>query len=459
MLHHLTTRAARATRRLRPALAAVLLGAASLAGAGCNDFLTGGDLSSDPNRPLNATSRQLFAGAQTLTWEITLGALNRYAGLYTQQFTGEGIQYRPIYEYERDEALTAGTYAGLYTGGGLVDLRRLQAQTAAARDTVFVGIAQVQEALLVGTGADVFGDVAYDGVFTGQANLPLTPQLAVYDSVQALLSRALVNLRAAGPTNAGPGDADLAYGGDPARWAALAHTLKARFYLHTAEVRPAAYAQALAEARQGITTAAGNYVAPFTGNAGEQNIFYQFQTVRAGYYIPAAPFVTLLAQRGDPRRADYFNAAATNLSAARLSPGYTQPIVTADENLLIWAEAAQRTGDDAEARTQLNGERALAGLGPVAGSPAGDALLAEILTEKYVSDFGSVEAWNDYKRTCFPNLTPTVAGQKIPPRLYYDQPERLTNTSIPEPNQQPFRNANDPANRTSDGTGQACLGQ
>lgn len=444
----------RTIRGFAPALA--LLGVA----AACRDFLTGGDLSNDPNRPLAATAQQLFVGVQSNLWALLLSAPNRYAGLWTQQFLGGGIQYQPLYNYERDETTTNGLYTGLYVTGGLVDVRRLEAQTTAAHDSVFLGVAQIQEALLVGTGADLFGDIAYKGALTGQQNVPLTPQLEVYDSVQVLLSRAVVNLQAKGPTNTGPGAADLSYGGDPARWTRLAHTLEARFYLHTAEVRPGAYAQALAEARQGITSARDNFAATFSGAANEQNFFYQFQTgPRAGYYTPNPQFVALLKARSDPRLADYFNPTQTDLSAARLSPSYTQPLVTANENLLIWAEAAQRTGQEADARAQLNAERAIAGLGPVAAGLAGNALLVEILTEKYVSDFGSLEVWNDYKRTCFPNLTPTVAGEKIPPRLYYDQAERLTNTTIPDPNHQPFRNANDPANATADGTGEACKAQ
>ena len=444
----------RILRRLAPALALVGLGA-----AGCRDFLTGGDLSNDPNRPLAATSQQLFVGVQSGLWALLLSAPNRYAGLWTQQFLGGGIQYQPLYEYQRDETTTNGLYQGLYVSGGLVDVRRLEAQAAQSNDSLFLGIARVQEALLVGTGADIFGDIAYKGALTGEANVPLTPQLEVYDSVQVLLSQAIVNMAASGPTNTGPGEADLSYGGDAAQWTRLAHTLKARYFFHTAEVRPAAYAQALTEARLGITSAGDNFVAAFSGGANEQNFFYQFQQVRSGYYIPNPSFVTLLKQRNDPRLSDYFNANQTNLSAARLSPSYTQPLVTANENLLIRAEAAQRTGAEPEARTQLNAERAIAGLGAVSATLSGGPLLTEILTEKYISDFGSIEVWNDYKRTCFPNLTPTVAGEKIPPRLYYDQAERLTNTAIPEPNAQPFRNANDPANRTVDGTGAACLGQ
>ena len=89
----------------------------------------------------------------------------------------------------------------------------------------------------------------------------------------------------------------------------------------------------------------------------------------------------------------------------------------------------------------------------------GQPLLAEILTEKYISDFQSIEAWNDYKRTCSPNLVPLVAGKKIPARFFDDASERQTDSSVPRPTQQPTRNANDPANAVSDATGAACLGQ
>ena len=81
------------------------------------------------------------------------------------------------------------------------------------------------------------------------------------------------------------------------------------------------------------------------------------------------------------------------------------------------------------------------------------------MEEKYIALFQNIEVWNDYKRTCFPNLAPTVASLKIPARLPYDTNERQTNTNIPPAEDQPTRNDNDPANATSDGTGQACRGQ
>ena len=454
----------RLTRTLRALAAAVTAAAAAALAAGCHDYLTGGELSNDPNRPSAATNRQLFVGVQTNLWATLASDPARVAGMLVQQFEGTNGQYVSIYHYGITEQQTNGFNAGVYVAGGLRDLRLLQDGARAQGDTLFLGVAQVQEALLVGTAADLFGDVVYSQALAGTPNPPLDPQLDVYDAVQALLSAAITNLSSFGgaATNLGPGSADLSYGGDPAKWVALAHTLKARYFLHTAEVRgAAAYASALAEARLGIQAPAGDFDAVFSGNAGEENFFKQFDVdQRPGYLTPNTQFVALLEGRSDPRLADYFNPHQTDLSNARLAANFPQPLVTAQENLLVWAEAAQRGGNDGAARAQLDAERALTpGLAPLPSDLAGRDLLREILAEKYVALFQNVEVWSDYRRTCFPNLTPVVAGQKIPARLLYDTNERQTNTSIPPAQSQPTRNANDPANRTSDGTGEACLGQ
>jgi len=310
----------------------------------------------------------------------------------------------------------------------------------------------------------MFGDLTYSHALKNELNPPLDKQLDIYDSVQVVLDAAISNLSKTGPTNFGAGDADLAYGGDPAQWIKLAHTLKARFLMHTAEVRPNVYAQVLSNSNQGLTTLADNFNAVFTGDANQQNFWYQFDVVqRPGYLVPDPQFVNLLTTRNDPRLHEYFNADLSDLADSLIAPNHTQPLVTANENILLGAEAAERTGDNATALAKLNAARALAGLPPESGI-AGQALLNEILIEEYIADFQNIEAWNLYKRTCTPNLTPTnpsaaVTGGKIPARFPYDAAERNTNTNIPPLGSQPKRNANDPPNTKSDGTGAACLGQ
>jgi hypothetical protein len=154
-----------------------------------------------------------------------------------------------------------------------------------------------------------------------------------------------------------------------------------------------------------------------------------------------------------------FDRIADSLRA----PDHTQPLVTANENLLLAAEAAERTGADGDALTRLNEARDLAGL-PAESGLTGRPLLNEILIEQYIADFQNIEAWNLYKRTCTPNIRPTnpsaaVTGGKVPARFPYDAAERNTNTNIPQLGSQPKRNAVNPVKTTSDGTGAACLGQ
>lgn len=435
--------------------------AAALMVTGCkSDFLTGGELSTDPNRPSTATTNQLFAGAEAAIWALLGSDPARVTGMWSRQFAGGQNQYQSIWNYVYDEGVQSGYTSGLYAAGGLVDIVHAQQVSAEEQNFALLGILQVQEGITMGTGADLFGNLVYKEALSGNVNPILDDQLTVYDSVQKVLSAAIVNMASTAATSSPPAAADLVYAGDMAAWTALAHTLKARFYLHTAEVRPGAYAQALAEAEQGIASDGGNYFGAFTANAAEQNFYYQFEipAARAGYLIPDPQFVALLASRSDPRRAEYFNAGATRLSGARLAPDFQQPFVTYDENTLIWAEAAYRTGDQVTALAKLNEERANHGLSSEV--VAGQALLNEILLEKYIADFQlGHEAWNDYKRTCTPNFPPTQAGKKMPGRMYYDANERLTNTNIP-PAGEGFngsRNPNDPANAVSDGTGQPCL--
>jgi hypothetical protein len=452
-------------RRLAPVAALALLGM-----AGCGDFLTSGETQIDPNRPTEASNRLLFTGIQSNIWSELGSDPVRVTGIWAGQFNGMQGQYFTVNNYGVSEQTTNGFHSALYAGGGLVDIRRLQAAAIAQTDTLMLGIARVQEAILISTGADLFGDLVYSHALTGEANPPLDKQMDIYDALtEDLLAKAITNLSVTkGGTNVGPGASDLAYGGSPARWLRLAHTIRARIYMHEGEVRGAtAYAKALAEARLGITSNADDFIAPYSGESlSEANFFFQFDQVnRFGYMVPNPSFVDTLTNRNDPRFDDYVVEDASLcgadfcLSEARDAPDFTQPLITANQNLLVWAEAAYRTGSILEAQTQYNAERTMAGATANGLTLVGNPLLAAILGEKYVVNFQTIEAWNDYKRTCYPNITPNVAGLKIPARLPYDAGERQTNTSIPPAQDQPTRNQNDPANAVSDGLGTTCLGQ
>ena len=71
-----------------------------------------------------------------------------------------------------------------------------------------LGIAQILEGMVIGLGADYFGDLVYKGALQG-GDPTLTKQLEVYDSLQVVLGAGITNLTITAATNAGPGPADL----------------------------------------------------------------------------------------------------------------------------------------------------------------------------------------------------------------------------------------------------------
>lgn len=468
-------------RSLRIALA---LASLTVGVAGCNPFLTGEGLNDDPNNPTTATRQTLFMGVQATTFGQQESSVALTVCMWMQQCTGNGGRFVEQFgKYVVDEGSHSFDFNSVYTGGGLIDIRAIEASAAAAPDSIFLGVAQIYEALVIGTAADLWGDIPYTQALQ-VATPTLDNQFAVYDSVQVLLSRAIVNLGGNGP---GPLDRDLVFGGDAAKWTAVAHTMKARYFLHTVEAAGAGllgartpaqvYADAIAEATLGITdpTGASDFRA-FHGQAtSERNVWFQFSQTTFGIDLVAGKFlVDLMNARGDTLRLpQYFGLDAAGgyggddvnigplnqdsvsaVDGTRNAPDFRQPFVSYAENELILAESYNKTANDALAITHLNNERATAGLGTTGG--AGAALLDSIMTEKYVALFQNIEVWSDYRRNCLPVLTPylianganPVYNDKIPGRLYYGSNERNTNPNIPAPSAQlatnGFRNRNDP---------------
>jgi hypothetical protein len=395
--------------------------------------------------------------------------------MFTQQISGTNNQQQTWgsqYAYAEQDMNTFWNQT--YTGGGLIDLRALQAQAREASDQRLLGIALVMEALRMGTHTSIWGDVPYSEAASANPAPAFDPQQQVYATVQAKLDTAITALTAAG-TSLAALPTDVVYNGNVGRWIRAANTLKARFHLHTAERLGApAYQAALAAAQNGINEAPTNAAnaidgqgpgdfRSFRGNTVnvDANLWAQFLANRTDL-TANQQFIDLLNQRNDPRLARYFalppgttgalrganqfganSAGAAVVSAPRTNLDFRQPIVTWTENQLILAEARFRTGDAAGALTNVNNVRTLVGLPALAS-----VTLQDIAAEKYVSMFQNIEAWNDWKRLCFPTLTPggpnNTSAAAIPGRLIYPFSEQNANANTPDLSDQPARNWNDP---------------
>lgn len=424
--------------------------------AGCSDWLSGPQLTQNPNAPTTAGRDQLLTAIGAGQTVFLTGDLARVFSTWMQQMAGTDRQFIPISLYNYPEDQFSPDWTEVYDAGGLIDERALEKDALAAGDTAYAGIGMVWEALTMGTASDIWGDIPYSQAVSTVLTPQLDPQQTVFAEVQAKLDTALAYLACTSSTCKGPAaTVDLWFGDTLSNWTELAHTLKARFYLHTATRDPSAYALALAQADSGISTPAHDFISWQSADPNEWNLWYQFMVIDRSGYISAGKFlVDLLKSTNDPRLGMYFSSSNgqvtgappgggsgtfSTLSATRLDPAFRQPMVTFAETQLIKAEAALATGQQSMADVAFNAERASQGVPAKSG-----VTLSDIITEKYIALFQQIEPWNDYKRTCLPAIVPAQPSG-VPGRLLYPSAtERNANPNIPAPAQQPPRNWDQP---------------
>jgi hypothetical protein len=437
---------------------------ALLAGvAGCNDFLNSAKAVDDPNQPTVANRNTLLPGAAANLMDLQEGVVAMAVCEWMQQCAGQSGRFvEEFNKYNFTGSSADFTFNNIYAGGGLIALRAIQEEATADNDLQYRGVAEVMEAMNMMWATDMLGALPYSQFEVGKTDAAFDSQMQIYAALQTLLDKAITDLAGAG---AGPSRFDIFYGGDPVKWTKLAHTLKARIALHTEEkLGTGQYALALAQANLGINATDGSddFLAAHTANTSERNLWAQFQLSSFGADLVAgARLVDLMKADGETTRLpEYFgknknggfggakpvgSTPANEISPIAGSgrtddPEFRQPLVTWEENQLIKAEANFVLNGAAAAQPFLDAVRL------AHGKTTKPATLQSIMEEKYINLYQNVETWNDFKRTCYPRLVPTVAAfTAIPGRLPYWDTEKQTNPNIPA--EQPLttaRNENDP---------------
>ncbi|GAC1651149.1 MAG: SusD/RagB family nutrient-binding outer membrane lipoprotein [Gemmatimonadaceae bacterium] len=459
-------------------------GALVLSVAACTDFLKGNKLSVDPNNPTAATADQLFVGLQVAAFaehETTASELNWVWG---QQVSGVARQWKNKARYSVGETDTDNSFSQIYGHGGLLDINQTIKQAKLASNGVLTGEAQMYKALTLVRGAAWFGNIPYRTALTGTGAKPtLDPQAQVYSDALLVIDSAIASFRMGG-AGAQPRSGDFVFRNDTSKWIAAAHSLKARVYLRTSQGADslAKLASALSEATLGISSPAGNWQTFHTTAAGEANLFYEFLFVtrngdiepgkalvdllNSPKYQPTSGFTPLVAQYFTPNSSGAFVGAAPGKTAGAAASGFNiradspTPILTYAENQMIIAETQYRlqAPPQAQARQTLNDFRATLGQTPLAS--VGTQLLYDILEEKYVTNYLSLEPYQDYLRTCVPNLALPAGAQKpfAPGRFFYGFNERISNPNIPSLGQQTLINPAYPPHKF-DPLGLPCAAQ
>jgi starch-binding outer membrane protein, SusD/RagB family len=469
----------------------------------CESFIEG--FERDPNNPDDAPSNKMIQGIMVADMFVHAGDLNRLTGMWMHHFTGMDRQYVAIDNWSGSQAADYDNTWGNFYSGVIAQARIAQDKATVENKIKIRGVAKVLEAHALGTVTALWGDVPN----TEANNIKEFPnpsydgQLSVYTYLQTLLTSAIADLGGAGSI---PAVEDIFYGGVASNWIKLAHSLKARYFLHTG-----AYVSAETEAALGITDVEDELWAPFGDTFGANfNPYYDFMVYnRAGYMgADLAHAAELLDPDDNSGSGKYRGNDKTNEEArfnytylpyfeyysSGYEPNYLNdfdwgapngkfgkefPLLTAGESLLIIAEARIRQGDASGAISAYNNYRAylrdggnfrrfvegVEECGGNTGAPdycyfplltikyddyeladfetdgmvrhgrssTTDAILYEILEERYVYFVGELEGFNDWRRTNNLIGVPIKTGSQIPERLLYPQVEVNSNKNIPTP--------------------------
>ncbi|UOB18537.1 SusD/RagB family nutrient-binding outer membrane lipoprotein [Abyssalbus ytuae] len=443
----------------------------------CSDLVEG--INDDPNNVTQSSFGNVLTGAEVGNTLFQSGESSRRAAIFAGQYTGIDRQHLGFTTY----SVISSDFDGVWSDSYVNALRNTIVAEEVANDENLEGISKgitlVLQAHVFGSLASLYGDIPFDEAGNFLISDPVfEDQIEVYAKIQKQLDEAIELLNS--EIDRPEAGADIYFNGNPDKWIEAANTLKARFYMHTKN-----YQKAYDAAGRGISSIDNSMYSPHKDSDDAGNLNYQFFIGRGETDVVVSDFMVSLLNPGasNPIAANYRGNTKTDetgrynylfvTNTAGVQPNTTNgfaaqtapaPLVTYEENLLILAEAGFRVGGFDTGLDNLNRFRAFMATGgyltnadpaqityePYEASDfeAGgmenpdsisreNALLREILEERYVTLFGQIETFNDTRRTenetvvrvpVMPNT-----GDLLPQRFLYAQSEINSNNNVPDP--------------------------
>ncbi len=412
----------------------------------------------NPNSPITTTPSLLLSAMEVSTFATHTSGLIRNANIFSQHLAGTEVgQMGPIAEYIVTENDVINEWNSIY--GTTLISGHILSRDFSANYPYHTGIGQVLTALNLGYATDMWGDVPYDEAFKAEEGIKspkYNTQEEIYKRLQTILDDAIVNLKKPASSNTSvPSSEDFIFGGNTQKWIKIAYVLKARYAMRLSQVDTNAAQKALDFITlSGISSNADDANTYFPGTANGFNQWYAFDLDRKNYLKTGKFFVDYLSTSSDPRLSfsiakngagNYVGNAAndqTTLSTSYIGSAYATPtsavgMVTYAEAKFIEAEAKFRLSQNSKPALEAAIAASVLKITGTAANPAfiasatGTVSLANILQQKYVALFLTMEPYNDYRRTGFPALIPNQSSNTklIPLRLPTPLEERLYNSN------------------------------
>jgi len=458
------------------------------------------DLNTDPNNPTDAPITLVLTGTQVANIVVQEGHSIRVVNMWSGYYNGADRQYLDYSLYNVNAGNFNTSWGNVYQG--VVSQTSLITERAEETgERLIAGIAKVVKAQAVGTATELWGDVPFSEAINFEITNPAfdSQMSTLYPGLISLLDEAIADLQSG--QGATPGSADINYGGDRDSWIAAAYTLKARYLMDMKDYAGAytAAQQGISSAAGDLVSPHGttndgnlNLTYDFIVQSRSGDMDAGVGEDGAGDHVYAADLL-------DPSQAEYRGNAKTDESArfnyvyldngadsytGRLEPNYLSTadgsdfngIISRDkdfrtasyaENLLTLAEAGFRTQGFDTGLTHLNEFRAYmstggyidptytaafpfvyeayeaadfndGGMANPGGMSADDALLMEIIEERYLTFIGTHLGFNDLRRLQnesikLPMDVLLTRGSEFPQRIIYGQDELNSNTNAPSP--------------------------
>ena len=438
---------------------------------GC-DTIIPEDINLNPNSPSEAPEDLVLTGSMVGTILFHEGATARRSGIWSGYFRGTDRQHEGFDNY----LVEASDFSAIWNDMFINSLRNAIISEEKAiqndRSGIITGISKVIQAYGLGVAASLYGDIPFDQAGRIEFITPVfEDQKEVYNKVQILLSEAIIELSLG--INKPINGSDIFFNGDESKWIKVANSLKARFYMHTKE-----YDLAYSYASLGIGSKSDNMYAIHGEVQGNSNLYYQFFTGSRGSELTSEN--TMILDLLNPSSALYRGNSKTDESARfgyyfsgsgrpNFFDGYftrsnSFPLVSYSENLLTLAESGLRTKNFYTGLSHLNDFRGymasggylnngydtlslkynpyiqsdfeVGGIENINSLTKEDALLNEILEERYVTFYAQTEGFNDVRRTRKEGNSVKIipnTGSLLPERFLYPQSEIDTNPNTPSP--------------------------
>ena len=471
--------------------------AISLTGLGaCSKYL---DVNVTPNNPTSVTPGVLLPASVVGSAFANANELNRFGEVVIQHLTGAANNPANYDIYQTNGADFGNQWRFEIYGGALINYQKLIETANLTNSKAYTGIAKIMKAYTFSLATDFWGDVPYSQALQGDAiSQPrLDKQQDIYLGNSALGIQSLFDLVREGMadldaatattyTGLKPGNDDLVYSGDLAKWKQAGNTLLLKFAATISLVNPTLATSVVNEvltANQYIKTNANDLNVPFGASVGSQDprYSYSFITNFSSDLILSTRFLTLLQTNNDPRLPLYFTSPGGKYTTldngfrgvlpapvttwSKYNTGIVGNtgvgpvrLVTNFQRAFILAEAALRLGTPGDPQALytegITASMTLAGITPaqvtayLAANPTiatlsgtNEQKIAQIITQKYIALTGNgAEAWNDYRRTGYPVLQASQNAAGIdgtrPVRAVYINEEVQRNPNFPNPSPQ-----------------------